>query len=265
MRALQRYLTVYAHVRTLYKCMFGKCLSRPSGKPLPLEGCPYMYVCIHDCKMVTIHRVLHTYSRSQERSMFRLHFHYHCNYRVHALCIYIFRCFFTLSPAAVTENMPLPCSRVGSVELRLEAGGHDVGLRSESNCPWAAARPRSVGPWMGEASYSHGSPSRRLIAFMCIRFDAIKITVLVTVRYRFRFCYCFLFRYCFHYHFTVQHKRNVDFFGLLLYMYNSFSFKHRNNLGSTCFLKIHIRSHAVKLHVLIQVHVISHFCMDMHV
>ena len=79
---------------------------------------------------------------------------------------FTFPLFFTLSPAAVVENTPLQasCSRAGSVELRLEAGGHDVGLRSEACSPnslWAA-RPRSVGPWTGEASYSRGSPCRRL-------------------------------------------------------------------------------------------------------
>ena len=55
----------------------------------------------------------------------------------------------------------------GSVELRLEARGRDVGLRSEACSPnslWAAARPRSVGPWTGEASYSRSSPCRRLTA-----------------------------------------------------------------------------------------------------
>ena len=107
------------------------------------------------------------YSRSQKKSTFRLRtvFITVCVFITvaRALCVLHFRCFFTPSPAAVVENTPLqvvtsaPCSRAGSVELRLEAGGRDVGLRSEACSPnslWAAARPRSVGPWTGEASYS---------------------------------------------------------------------------------------------------------------
>ena len=106
----------------------------------------------------------------------------------------------------------------GSVELRLEAGGRDVGLRSEACSPnslWAAARPRSVGPWTGEASYSRGSPCRRLTAFTRVRFDVSKITVSVTVRYRSDSVSITVFitvSLPFHYPFTVRRKRNVDFF-----------------------------------------------------
>ena len=115
--------------------------------------------------------------------------------------------FYSGSGAASASRGP-----AGSVELRLEAGGRDAGLRSEAylpNSPWVAARPWSVSLWTGEASYSRSSPSRRLLIFA--RTFIIKNTVLAmfdTVLTPF----LLPFHYRSHYRFSEQRKRNVDFF-----------------------------------------------------
>ena len=72
--------------------------------------------------------------------------------------------FYSVSGSSGREYTAQVVTWAGSVELRLEAGGRDVGLRSEACSLWAAARPRSVGPWTSEASYSRSSPCRRLTA-----------------------------------------------------------------------------------------------------
>ena len=103
---------------------------------------------------------------------------------VRALCVLYFRCFFTLSPAAVVENTPL---QVASHHVRgpglLSCAWKRVvtmwacGVKLACQTPWAAARPRSVGPWTGEASYSRGSPCRRLTVTVRYHSDSVSITV----------------------------------------------------------------------------------------
>ena len=111
-------------------------------------------------------------------------FHYHCNYRARALCIFITvfiivrvfitvaitmrvhyafafsAVFFTPSPAAVAENAQLQV--VTMFEGRVCRAA--LGSGWLPNSPWVAARLQSIGPWIGEASYSRSSPSRRLTA-----------------------------------------------------------------------------------------------------
>ena len=120
----------------------------------------FVTVCIFITVAITVH----------VHYVFLLPFAFSLPLQLPCACIMRLHILFTLSPAAVAENTPLQVvtiSRAGSVELRLEAGGHDVGLRREAclpNSPLVAARPRSVGLWAGEASYSRSSLSQRLTA-----------------------------------------------------------------------------------------------------
>ena len=113
------------------------------------------------------------------RFYYRLRFHYRCACIMH----FMFPLFFySVSGSSGREYAASGSHHVRGPGLLSCAWKRVVtmwacGVKLACQTPWAAARPRSVGPWTGEASYSRGSPCRRLTVTVRYHSDSVSITV----------------------------------------------------------------------------------------